>query len=209
MAASPTLRECELAAPVMEWFRGRGFTAYGEVPWHYRAIDIVGLMESSAETVEMKLSLTKQVIYQSNLTLAAADRAWCAIASVPRKLESRGWLDNLGVLRVVSGRVDVIREAPYPFRRPGWQSSLRAACENLEPWGEAGMPTMRGVGPAQAVYNQVQRYREQNPGASWDRIYQDVPNHYSHARSMQGAMRVVAEVRAALARRDARAFDGR
>lgn len=183
-----------MAMPVMRWLESRGFVPYGEVPWSGRGIDIVGVNGPVVEVVEMKLSLTKHVIYQASVTLASANRSWCAIATAPRNLEDRaanGMLGELGVLRVIGSSVEVLREAPSGERNGRWSDLLIGMCSDMEPWGKAGLPTLAGVGPAQNVRNRVDKYLQQHPDAKWQEIFEAVPNHYVHPRSMRGAMGVV------------------
>lgn len=196
------MKECDLAKPVMQWLESRGFTPFGEVPWYNRAIDIVGISAESVEAVELKCSLTKQVISQALLNQLTAHKSWCAVGTRPRKFDGRLKL-GVGLLSVVDGSVEVLVEAQL---RPDLTSEnrvrqIRGACHHKQPHGEAGLPTMRGIGPAQFVFDAVEKYLESHPAAKWDEIFNAVPNHYAHARSMQGAMRVVRDVRAARLKR--------
>jgi len=189
------LTEADMAKPVMQWLADRGFTPYGEVPWSWRWIDVVGVKDQLVETIEMKLSLTNNVIYQANLTLTSARRAWCAVATTPRKLAERsakGMLAKIGVLRVANGSVEVLRAAPDNDRHCGrWSDLLLERCTHMEPWGAAGLPTMAGVGPAQNCFNRVEKYLASNPDAKWPEIFAFVANHYAHPKSMQSAMHFV------------------
>lgn len=194
--------ETELANPVMDWLESRGFTPYGEVPWYNRAIDVVGLCGDYVWAVELKLSLSRQVIAQAHLNQLTVHRSWCAVASRPRTHEKR-LREGLGLLVVSGGTVEVLVEAQLRTEITSEDRCrrIRGACAYKSPRGEAGMPTMRGIGPAQFVFDAVQKFIADNPRATWGQIFDCVPNHYAHARSMQGAMRVVRDVRAARERR--------
>lgn len=188
--------EAELAYPVMAWLASRGMTPFGEVPWHTRATDVVGVSDAAIEAVELKTSLSRKVILQAHLNQLFAIRSWCAVPTRPRNFQER-LRCGVGLLAVSNGRVDVLHE---PTENPQlinarWVQMIRETCKRLEPFGEAGMPTMRGIGPAQAVYDAVLSYRARNPVASWHELFAAVPNHYKHAASMRSAMAVVAGVR--------------
>lgn len=187
-----TMLESDLAKPVMDWLAGRGFTPFGEVKFCNRAIDVVGLSDTELEAVELKLCLTRHVIYQAYLNQLASNRSWCAVSTRPRRFAERV-LHGLGLLVVTPAGVEVLVEAQESHRilNRRRMEQVRGACAYKTPHGPAGTPTMRGIGPAQMVYDAVERYRSGNPGAGWDDVFANVPNHYAHQRSMQGAMRVV------------------
>lgn len=196
------MKESDLANPVMEWLRARGLTPYGEIGWGGRAIDVVGLSDTEVWAVELKLGLTQKVIYQAMINQVTAHRSWCAVASKPRCWEKR-LPEGVGLLVIESETVRVFREAvfcPKIINRHRL-GQIRGTCAYKTPGGKAGLPTMRGIGVAQRVYDAVQGYVVANPSASWAEIFKVVPNHYAHPRSMQGAMRMVRDVRAARAKR--------
>jgi hypothetical protein len=200
---SHPLREADLAQPVMAWLRGRGFTPYGEVRWYDRAIDIVGLNLEWVTAVELKTSLTRKVLQQAHINQLAAHFSWVAVGTRPRGLPF-GPFNRIGVLSVVGGRVTVLRRAQHSLCVSGHHTrAIRGVCHYKQADGPAGLPGRTGVGPAQDVFDAVGRYRAQHSAASWQELWENVPNHYKHARSMQGAMRVVRDVRAARARRAA------
>lgn len=191
----------------MEWFAGRGFTPYGEVPFADRTIDVVGVSASSVEAVELKLSLTVKVIHQALLTQLTADRSWCAVPTRPRRVSER-LCDGLGLLMVSGGRVEVLVEAQRgELCCDSYRDRLLDSCQRLAPYGKAGIRTLPGEGPAQRVYDAVEAYRAENPRARWEQIFAEVSNHYAHAKSMQSAMRSVQEGRAARGRREAAAAE--
>jgi hypothetical protein len=193
--------ECDLAEPVFDWLKSRGFTPYGEVRWYNRAIDVVGLDVETVVAIELKMSLTRHVRYQAHLNQLASNYSWAAVGTRPRKLPF-GPFETIGVLSVVGGKVEVIREAdPSPRANDYHLKAIRGVCHYKEPCGVAGLPGMAGIGPAQDVYNAMVKFIAENPKAKWQEIWEQVPNHYKHARSMQGAMRIVRDVRAYRERR--------
>lgn len=199
------MAESDLAAPVMAWLAARGLTPFGEIRWYGRAIDVVGLSPETVVAVELKTSLTHKVRYQAHLNQLCSNYSWCAVATRPRKLPE-GPFGKIGVLSVVGGIVDVIREAEESTAAMERHiRAVRGVCHYKQPHGLAGLPGMCGIGPAQDVFEAVTLFCERNPNASWQRIWEEVPNHYKHARSMQGAMRVVRQVREARERRKATA----
>ncbi len=188
----------------MQWIESRGFTPYGEIPWYNRAIDIVGLSDDEIWAVELKIGLTHKVLYQAHLNQLTAHRSWCAVSTCPRKYEKR-LHGGIGLLVVQGGIVEVMVEAQLKptvldERRV---RQIRGTCAHEVPNGPAGLPTMAGIGVAQSVYDSVQCYLAAHPEAKWKELFENVPNHYCHARSMQGAMRVIREVRASRSRRTA------
>lgn len=191
-----TRLECHLAQPVMQWLSSRGFTPYGEVGWGCTAIDVVGISDDAVEAVELKLCLTRHLIRQALRNQLTANRSWCAVNSRPRNFQKRIRF-GLGLLVVTGDSVEILVEAEA---RPEITNlrrlqQLRGRRHYREPFGQAGVPTMQGIGVAQAVYDAVVAFRAGNPAATWEEIYEEVPNHYAHARSMQGAMRNVGKNR--------------
>lgn len=192
------VRETELANPIFEWLESRGYTPYSEIAWGGTAIDIVGLSDKAVWAVELKLCLSWKVIRQAHRNQLTAHKSWCAVGTRPRNFEQRN-LHGLGLLSVVGGRVEVVIEAEETpdITNATRLRQLRGACAYREPRGIAGLPTMKGVGPAQKVFDAVERFKAANPSASWAQVFANVPSHYAHARSMQGAMRTVRDIRLA------------
>ena len=77
--------------------------------------------------------------------------------------------------------------APWAPRK----EKMVRALVGTEPGGVAGLPTLRGLGPAQDCYRALTAYREAHPKATWVEIYREVPNHYANAKSMASAMSIV------------------
>jgi hypothetical protein len=121
--------------------------------------------------------------------------AWVGVESNPQSSSLEDCRDRgLGVLRVDDGVEELIQ--PDPDRSAslthGTSSQrLLDKLENLEPGGTGGYPNRLGKGPAQVVYDRVQKYREQHPDATWKEMYNNIPNHYASHNSMSGAMKSV------------------
>lgn len=191
------MKETDLAQPVFDWLESRGFTPFAEVPYCDRAIDIVGISEAAVEGVELKRCLNRRVMQQAVINQVTVHRSWCAVGTRPRRFTER-IRHGLGLLIVANGTVEVLVDAErMDVTSENRIRRLRGACFYKEPRGQAGLPTMRGIGPAQLVFDAVEKFIAENPRATWAEIFEAVPNHYAHARSMQGAMRVVRDVRAA------------
>lgn len=190
--------EVDLSPPVIEWLKNRGFAVYCEVRWMGRSIDVVAISDSAVEVVELKTSLTEVVFRQAMMATLCADRVWCAVGKRPRSTIRKDYHRQIGVLLVEPpAGVSVLRE-PEPgsmIASPAYLARIRESCALMTPGTIAGMPTNRGVGPAQECFDRISEYRQGNPSASWREIYHAVPNHYSHHQSLQGAMRVVRDVR--------------
>jgi hypothetical protein len=192
-----SMKECELSAPVMEWFNEREFDVFVEVSPPYVSATFVDLVACHFETgtviaIELKTSLTKKVLRQAYTHTLFADAAYVAVGSNPRKLSlEKCRKAGVGVIRVRPEVAVVLR--PRMKHPPFWGYKEKILDRLIlrEPGGVAGLPTLKGEGPAQQCYELVLKYRKRYPDATWKDIFRDVPNHYSSYRSMCGAMRVV------------------
>lgn len=195
------VKECDLAGPVADWLEDRGLRVHAEVPAYGRSVDLIGFGEQLIVCVELKLGLSNGVLYQALGNQTYSHESWCAIRSKPRK-DNRclRWARQYGIGVILVGSVGVekfIEFDPNKHREP-WEpniANMRHFLELDEPSRVAGMPCQRGVGPAQSVYDRTTKFREKNPDATWATVYKEVPNHYAHPRSMQGAMGVVRDTR--------------
>lgn len=195
-------RESDMTAPLLAWLEERGYVGYCEVPRYGASIDIVGWhrIDDSLIVVEMKRSLSQTVARQAMLLQPVTWQAYCAVLSKPRQTGlnlCRRY--GLGVLRVHPA-TEVVSRLLSPCQRfaPGIPAAnrLRERLKGLEPGGLAGVANLAGHGPAQECERAIESYRADHPSASWQEVYENVPNHYAHARSMQSAMRMVRERRA-------------
>jgi len=183
--------EAALAKPVANWLRAHGLVVYAEVCFHESAIDLVGWNEKTGNlvAVELKRSLTKKVIRQAMFDQIAAPFVYVAVGTWPRQ---SGLLIakklRLGVLSVEWGRVNCVLRAK---RYDSFQPEKEHLIETLRmeaPSDEGGAPCRLGEGPAQECAKAVRAYIAEHPGCAWKDVFQDVPNHYSTVRSLQGVM---------------------
>lgn len=188
------MTETDLSLPVMRWLWDHGYTPYAEVPYFESSIDIIGLGADRLVAVELKLSLTKQVIYQANRARSSCDASYVAIASEPRKSSiSKCRQLGVGVLVPRNGRMAEIRRPTWGAPAERWRNIIMAVLADRPPGGIAGQPTMKGNGPAQECWRRITAYRQTHPDATWRELFENVRNHYAHHRSMQGALRWLAE----------------
>ena len=182
--------EADLSEPISEWLQQRGFEVYTEVPFYARLVDLVGVNEERLVAVELKTSLTRAVIYQASINQLFAQESFVACFGNPRRASiERAAKYNLGVLTFNGVHVKMAKDA-FPHRVFSEERGkfIRSCLSFMEPGGIAGRPCVKGVGPAQLVAKAVIEYRKEKPRATWKEIYSEVPNHYSNAKSMQGAL---------------------
>lgn len=198
-------REAEMSPAVSAWIASQGFIVYTEVPCYSRPVDFVGVDWATSRIiiVETKVHLSHHVVYQTMLAQNITKLAYAAVSVRPRSLE-KAKTYGIGVLLISGDRVEILLE-PTRERPPSsdYTKNILDKCRVRTPGGIGGMPTVLGDGPAQRVFDAIQKYRAENPKAKWKDIYASIPNHYSGYRSMQGAMRIVEMVRAQRARRKA------
>lgn len=199
--------ESDLSEPVSDWLVARGFTPYAEVPvpyWGPRVIDLVGRNGSELIAVELKRCLTRSVIHQTYICDLITDQRYAAVGTRPSQTGiALCRKQGIGLLSVRNGAVSVIlNPRPSGFAtgerdaiRQDWAKKINAVLDHAEPFGIAGMPNRKGVGPAQECYNRVQEYLATNERASWRQIFANVRNHYVSPKSMCSAMKAVAEGR--------------
>lgn len=199
--------ESDLSQPVSDWLVSRDFTPYAEVSVPYygpRVIDLVGRRGCELIAVELKRSLTRAVIHQTYICDLFTDERYAAVGTKPNEAGiNMCRKSGIGLLSVRGGAVNVILN-PRPsgfatgerdFIRQDWARKIHAQLDHAEPFGIAGMPCRKGVGPAQECYDRVQEYLKANTAATWKEIFANVRNHYVSAKSMCSAMKVVAEGR--------------
>lgn len=182
-------REVNLSAPVSLWLASLGCVVYAEVDAGLSGpIDHVGLREDgSVVTVQMKLGLTKKVIYQAMLCQLATLETYAAVQCKPRQ-SSLDRAEKIGVGVWFDGAVILSPHARHSDQTYSYRHRVIEACRRLQPGGTGGLPNLKGDGPAQRCAAKVRDYLAANPHASWKEIWRDVPNHYAHHRSMSGAL---------------------
>lgn len=195
--------ETDLSEPVSLWLISIGFTPYAEIPFpHYgpRTIDIIARKDSELITVELKRTLTKDVIHQASLCDLITPRRYAAVSTVPRPAGiARCAHLGVGLLSIINSCVTVILE---PKQRPNivptenhYPAAIHKVLDNMTPRGIAGRPCRKGEGPAQACYDRVTAYRQQHPNASWKQIFTALSTHYNDHKSLASSMRIVQKTR--------------
>lgn len=184
-------REAAMSPWVVAWLKSLGYSAYAE-RGVWRPIDHIGIRWSdrSIICVEMKCSLSDKVIYQAFLNQLITPLSYVAVPRMPRaKSIERIKGACLGLL--VDGVVVVEPVARKDYDKFGqhYRDQIYRQCEGAVEDEVGGLPTLLGDGPAIRVAAAVRAYREANPQAKWRDIWANVPNHYQHYRSMQGAVR--------------------
>lgn len=179
--------ERDLSPPVRAWLNGRGLTAYAEVPASYNVVDFIGFDGERLVSVEMKKTLTRDVLRQAMRCQIFAIEAWCIVWSRPR--ESGIALAKkhlLGVAHVGSeGKIVIdLPAAESPHVNKFYREKVIHRLQAHPKDGDGGIRCMKGEGPAKRVGKALCDYFAANPRASWERAWLDVPNHYAHSRSM-------------------------
>lgn len=188
------MKELELSEPVMQWLRDKGYVSYVEVPMYKRdrIIDIVACRDSELIIVELKKSLTKNLVFQAQDCQAFTSKVYCAIRTKPQRsnfelLEQKG----IGLLSVKNGIIKVLLNPVEQKKAEHIKNSefLKSVIlDRLKPGGVAGIQNQSGRGTARLVSDAVEKYIAENPNTTWKEIYINVPNHYANAGSMQSAM---------------------
>lgn len=186
-------REAEMSPAVIAWLRGMGYSVYAEVPSPGGVADHVGVRWSdmSIVFVEMKCSLTWEVIRQAQYKQLLTPLVYAAVKSKPRQ-SSLDKAANRGIGVWSNGSVilepNCTTKFDHCYRADTLMGRLLEFCRKAPEGGVGGMPTVKGDGPAIRVASAVTAYLREHPGASWKEIYHNVPNHYAHAASMRGAL---------------------
>ena len=200
-------RETDLAKPVADWMRTRGYKVYAEIPCPSRCVDFIGLRNSDILCIELKRSLTTKqpkrarhytspVLYQARSCQIITPNVYVAVATKPRTSSIDICKENgVGVLMIQSK--DKVIEIITPHKRiEPWadlQKEVKARCIAIGPSDDAGKPQQAGEGPAQDCQQRINEYRKTHPSATWKEIYKNVPNHYTNVSSLYGAMRMARE----------------
>ena len=153
----------------------------------------MGIKGNHVIIVELKMCLTHHVLMQTRMASYRADEAYAAVPTQPRSLElARGY--GLGVLKVRE-TVEVLL-TPTAVPMPSWHDRTISVLSKENPTDViGGMPTGGQLGPRQRVRRSVQQYLTEHPELAtlpgkvrWQKLYQEVPNHYKSATSMQQSL---------------------
>lgn len=102
-----SLQETDLFNPIKELLAASGMEIYTEVPCEYGRADVVGIKDRLVTVVELKTSLTLQLIqqaydrlYKANYVYIAVPHSKTGIARIVRTLSHR---DGFGIIEVYAG----------------------------------------------------------------------------------------------------------
>ena len=188
------LNEVKLSSAITAWLEGQGYTVWTEVPVCSRFVDIVGRnAQGELVAVELKWKWSRNLYYQSLSNGVFTTNVWAATQSKPvAKTVERFHNGGIGMLQVLisENAVRVIIQPSIRTRPIEWVVKRVHQVLDLNPPGErAGLPNLKGIGPAIDCSRCVCDYLGSHPEAKWTEIWAHVPNHYSSPRSMNGALR--------------------
>lgn len=187
--------EADLSPVVAEWLRTRGLEVCAEVPGLYNSIDLVGVDFDAplVVAVELKLGFTAKLFQQARHGLYIAHEAWAAAPSlITTRVRVEAERTGVGILQVTPTGVSEIRRPSPVSLAPDYRAQrLKKMLHKLKTHprdGVGGLPCGAGEGPAQRVARLVREYLASHPGADWEEVYNNVPNHYAHKQSLRGTM---------------------
>lgn len=130
------VQETDLYRPIQTLFATEGYEVYGEV----KDCDMVGVKGEELVVIELKLTLSVDLLIQAAKRQRLTDQVYIAIPKPKHRLNSRKWADKCHLIRrlelgliVVSGlgkraKADVIiRPAAFDRRKSIAQSKLKRA----------------------------------------------------------------------------------
>jgi hypothetical protein len=179
---------------ILSWCKAQGYEPYTEVPAYigsFALVDIVAINRGNEDVlvIEMKTSLSSSLLDQLRYA-SIIGTPWAAVLSTPRtssldKCKELG----AGALRVVGNDVVEILK-PRNARNP-WapaKQRLLDVLDVMDPGGIAGLPTLKGSGPAQLLAPSVEKFFQENENTTWEDAFAQVENHYANPRSMAGSI---------------------
>lgn len=185
------LREYKLSDPVKKYFENQGYIVYTEIPIASACIDMVARKGKYLIAIELKMSLTKQLIHKCYVNNVFCDLSYAVVPTNPSiKNKELCKKHSIGIIKVTD-KANLVLEADErrfkPFK-PEHDRMLKY-CSGI-PWnGVGGLPQLKGIGPAIECVKRVKKYLLTNPGAKWKEIFDNVQNHYYNYKSMQSALR--------------------
>ncbi|MGF6949326.1 hypothetical protein QF028_001831 [Neobacillus sp. B4I6] len=124
MTETKKLQEIDLYKPIQTYFLREGYEVYGEV----KDCDIVAVKDEELVVIELKLTLSVDLLIQAAKRQRITDKVYVAIPKPKHRLNSKRWTEKCHLIRrlelgliVVSspgkrGRAEIIFE-PTPFIR--------------------------------------------------------------------------------------------
>lgn len=178
------LPESRMADPVTRWMRSLFLEVIPEVTVVWSPVDLVGMSAdwSVMHAVEMKTTWNKSLFRKFSWLASVADYLWFATKGSPLTptldaLQQRG----IGVFSVQQGVILTPRRSTriaQRYRARAIDKAKRASRDVV-----AGLPTLKGQGPAQRCWKAIEEFLTVNPSASVRDIFEAVPNHYAHYKS--------------------------
>jgi len=184
------LREYKLSDPVREYFEKQGYAVYTEIPIAGSKIDLVARKGNFLIGIELKTSLTRQLIHQCIRHQCNCDIFYAAVPVNPISKN----IDickkySIGIIRI-SDETEIIVEANQRFKPLDWKHKrMLNFCDTILPGGLGGLPTQKGRGPRIECAKRVKEYIMEHPTTKWKELFNNVHNHYSDYKSMYNALR--------------------
>lgn len=191
------MKETDLYQPVKEWLKQYGLEVHPEVQAPYRgsAHDIVAIrgVNRLPVIVELKLSFSRGLAHQCAGAMYASPFTYAASLGKP-SVQFMGWAEGCGFgVILVGDEVKVLKKPRMHWRFNRLRAKRLYAAAHARGDSDkdelGGRPTQKGTGPAWEVVRRVVTYLEKNPDGTWAEVFENVPNHYAHSRSMRGAIR--------------------
>ncbi len=187
---SRQLREYKLSDPVREYFENQGYKVYTEIPIAGACIDMVARKGDYLIAIELKMSLTKNLINTCYINRLFCNLTYAAVPTEPSiKNITLCERDSIGIIKVTD-KARIVLEAKNRLK-PCYpeHDRLLEYCSGV-PWdGVGGLPQLKGIGPAIECGKRVKEYLIDHPAAKWREIFDNVHNHYFNYKSMQSALR--------------------
>ncbi len=173
-----------MADPVSAWMRSLFLEVIPEVAVVRSQVDLVGMSVDwrVMHAVEMKTTWNRSLFRKFSWLASVADYLWFATKGSPSKptldaLRQRG----IGVFSVQQGVILTPRrntKIAQRYRVRAIDKAKRASRDVV-----AGLPTLKGQGPAQRCWTAIESFVISNPLASVRDVFESVPNHYAHYQS--------------------------
>ena len=183
-------RETELAAPVVQWLRKRGWTVYQEVSAGFGLADIVAVKSEKVWVIECKLSVTFHLVGQARRWLPCAQEVSVAVPyEMLYRRGMRAAFECLGALGVgvvlvdnCSGgrpRVDVEKESKNTKYDPEISQRHLLSClherqQNYAPAGSAGQHWT----PFKETVENLKAHVAAHPGCTMREAVSQIQHHY-------------------------------
>lgn len=183
------LKEYKLSDPVREYFEKQGYKVYTEIPIAGSQIDIIAIKNSFIIAVELKTTLSRQLICQCIRHQKDCNVIYAAVPVNPSSRNIERYKNNLIGIIKVSDKVEMVLEgSEHNLFSEDKHTRMLNYCETILPGGIGGMPTQIGKGPAIECAKRVKNYILDNPGTNWKEIFENVHNHYYTYKSMKSAL---------------------